>query len=135
FEPRVRNIRIRPFDENRLSLRLAERANWRRNGISFRVQTREVLVVRLTGSGHSLALEMDRVEFAVARVIGVEFETDESARQQVIDDQAVKDARLTVETVQVQICGDLLRFLVDNVKGPVQVIHEESVLPHAGLLA
>ena len=67
-------------------------------------------------AGSAGVFQVDRVELAVVGVVGVELKADESARQQVVDGQPVKDSRLALEPVEVQIGGELLRFLVEDVQ-------------------
>ena len=77
---------------------------------------------------------MNRIELSVARIVGIEFKADKPACQELVDSQAVKNSGMTGQAIQVQIGGGLVRFPVQDVQRPVQVIDGDSPAP-AGLLA
>ena len=78
---------------------------------------------------------MNRIELAIVDVVRVEFEADKPARQELIDGEPVKDTRPARQTIEVEIGSRLLRFLVEDIERPVQVVDEEPLSASAGLLA
>ena len=69
---------------------------------------------------------MDRVEDAVARVVGVEDEVDEAGREVALEGQLLEQAGPAGETVEIEIGRELLGLLVEDVERPVEVVHEEA---------
>src|ERR1051326_5314764 len=77
---------------------------------------------------------MNGVELPVPRVIGIEDEVDEPGAIAGLVGQLVKDARVSLAAIEIQIRDQLLGGLVQNVQRPVQIVNEEAPFSAAGLL-
>ena len=73
------------------------------------------------------------VEDAVARVVGIEQEVGEAGGEVALEGELRKKAGPPAEPVEIEIGGELLRLLVEDVERAVEIVDEEA--PAAGLLA
>ena len=127
FERRVGDVRVRPLDEHAFVIDVARRRSRRRRGVPCDHETGNARVVRNERAGLGRILDMNRVELPVVRIVGIEFEADEPARQPVLDRQLVEQSGTVAPAVEVEIGRKLLRVPVEDVERTVQVVDEEAV--------
>ena len=79
-------------------------------------------------------LHVDRVEHAVTRVVGIELEVGEPGGEVPFECEFLKQPRPSAETVEVEIRGEGLLLLVEDVERAVEIVDKEP-LPAAGLVS
>src|SRR5207245_5789527 len=88
----VGDVRVRPLDQYGFMIDPARRLNGRSGHIPRDLQTGGARVVRRKGTGRRKLFEMNGVEPAVSRIVGIELETDEPAREPAPGSQLVEQA-------------------------------------------
>src|SRR4026208_1294770 len=69
---------------------------------------------------------MDRVEDAIARVVGIENDIDETGGEVTLEGEPLKEAGATSETIEIEILGELLGLLIEDVERTVEIVDKES---------
>ncbi len=126
FEGGVGSIGIGPLDEHRLAHSLSGGLN---SGGCFVpcAQAREVRIVRRRRTCCFRILEMDRIEPAVAGIVGIKCKGNEPIREATLGWEPAEQSRLAVTTVEIQICSELSGLFIQDIKRAVQVVHEDPV--------
>ena len=77
---------------------------------------------------------MEGVEHAVARVVGIEAEVDETGGEIALERESLKQTGPAADAVEVEVSRERFRLLVDDVERPVEVVDEGSpaarLVPH-----
>src|SRR5262249_217479 len=123
----IGNVRVGPFDHDVFPLRRAKRADGRGYRVTLGFEARKTVVIRKRGSRQRGIFHVDGVKLAIVGVVRIELKADEPARQQVVDRQFVKYARMALKAIEIQVSGELLGILVENIQRSVDVIDEESL--------
>ena len=129
FERRVRDVAVGPLDHhvlagNRRSRRCG-RHDRRRGPIAGQVEAGDDARLRFGGCRRRRILHVNRVEDAVARVVGIENDVDEASGEVALERVLLKQARPAGEPVEIQIRREAPGLLVEDVKRPVEVVDEE----------
>ena len=127
FERGVGRIRVRPLDEHALVLQRTGRSNRVRRLVTGDVQCRKPRVVWQIRAGQGRIFDVDCVEPAVARIVGIEIEAVQAVPVSLRDRQLVEDAGLPRVAVEIEVHRKLLRRLVEHIERSVQIADEESL--------
>ena len=117
LERRVRDVRVRPFDEHAFVVGRSRRRDRRRGRVAGDIETGDALIVRRQPPRQRDLLEMNGVEAPVARVLGIDLEADEAARQAGVRRELVEQAGAGPAAVEVEIGRGALRARIDDVEG------------------
>ena len=126
FERRVRAVRVGPFDQHALALGRPRRRDRRCRRVTVHAQAVHARVVWRVRAPERRIFDVDRVEAPVARVLGIELQADEAAGISGVERQLVEDPRVPLAAVEIEIHGELLGRLVEDVQRPVQIVDEEA---------
>ena len=94
------------------------RRDRRGGGIAGDIEAGDTLIVRRQRARQRHLLEMNGVEAPVARVVRIEFEADEAARQAGVGRELVEQAGAGTAAVEIQIGRRVLRSRVEDVERP-----------------
>ena len=98
----------------------------RRRRVAGQVEAGHDAGLRLGGRVDRRVFHVDRVEDAVARVVGIEDDVDEPGREVALEGQLREQAGAPVGAVEIEISRERLGLLVEDVERPVQVVDEEA---------
>ena len=127
FECRVRGIGVGPLDQDAFALNVTRGGDGCRGVVAADVEGGTVRVVGSGGPFDRRVLDMDGVEPAVAPVVGIELQADETVALANRVGEPVEESGVTRASVEVEVGRERLRLLVEDVQRPVQIVHEEAV--------
>ncbi len=129
LESRVRRIAVPPLDHHHFAIdppARGGRGNRSRRRVTRQVEAGDHAGPRPRRGGNSRILHVDRVEDAVARVVGIEEEVRQTGSEIALEREFHEQAGPSAGAVEVEIGRERLRLLVDDVERAVEVVHEES---------
>ena len=137
FERRVGDVAIGPLDDHGFArdaeARRDGRHGRRRRRVAGQIEAGHDAGLRLGGRVDRRVFHVDRVEDAVARVVGIEDDVDQPGGEVALEGQLREQAGTPVGAVEIEIGRERLGLLVEDVERPVQVVDEEA--PAARLVA
>ena len=121
---------VGPLDDHGFA-RDAEAGRDRRHGrrrrrVAGQVEAGHDAGLRLGGRVDRRVFHVDRVEDAVARVVGIEDDVDEPGGEVALEGQLREQAGTPVGAVEIEIGRERPGLLVEDVERPVQVVDEEA---------
>ncbi len=125
FEDSVRYVRVRPFDHHRFVIEFSGRGDCRRRAVILHDQAGHRGVVGDERSRQRDVLHVNRVEAAIARVVGIELEADEATGKTVLGGKPIEQPGVQAAPVEVEILDGLLVGAQD-VERPIEVVDPEA---------